>query len=161
VVLIKNEEITQSLHLLRVLVRSYNSVAAHSFRSSKGFGFNPTEFAVLELLYHKGPQKLNEIGTRLLLVSGGVTYVVDKMEAAGLVLREPSNKDRRVVYAKLTEKGRRIMEEISPKHAANLHEAFSGLTPEEKEKLIHLLKKMGKEAERKWNEANGKKTAEH
>lgn len=155
-VLIKNGEIEQSMHLLRVLARSYSSVSTHSFGSCKKFGFNPTEFAVLELLYHKGPQKLNEIGSRLLLVSGGVTYVVDKMVAAGLVIREPCQTDRRVIYAKLTEKGRRTIEEIAPKHAENLHEAVSGLTPAEKEKLIDLLKKMGKEAERKWKEKSSR-----
>ena len=58
-------------------------MSEHSIRDSKEHGFNPTEFAVLELLYTRGPQKLQQIGSRLLLVSGNVTYVIDKLERNG------------------------------------------------------------------------------
>lgn len=138
-----NEEIYQSLHVLRVLARAYNSVTEHSYRSSKSFGLKPNEFAILELLYHKGPQQPKEISDQLLLVGGGVTYVLNKLEDNGLIERTMSKSDRRKFIASLTEKGLNLMEEIFPVHAENIHRALSGLNTEEKDKIIVLLKKLG------------------
>lgn len=143
-----NKEIIHSLHLFRVLARSYRSISQHSLNSSKSHGFNPTEFAVLELLYNKGRQPLQMIGNQLLLVSGGVTYVIDKLEKAGFLFRKTCETDRRVIYAILSEKGIQKMEEIFPLHAKLIDRALTGLTEREKDELITLLKKMGYEAQK-------------
>lgn len=63
---------------------------------------NPTEFAVLELLYHKGQQPLQQIGGKILLASGSITYVVDKLEKKGFLERVACPNDRRVTYAAIT-----------------------------------------------------------
>ena len=106
-------------------------------------GINPTEFAVLELLYHKGRQPLQKIGSKILLASGSITYVVDKLEKRGLIKRVSCPSDRRVTYAEITEKGAAFMEKIFPEHEKNLHELMNALTPEEKDTAIELLKKLG------------------
>ncbi|GAA4705865.1 MarR family winged helix-turn-helix transcriptional regulator [Brevibacillus fulvus] len=143
-------ETEQALHLYRVLSRSYQSVWAHSMRDIKLHGLHPTEFAVLELLYHKGPQPLQQIGNSILITSGSVTYVVDKLEKNGMLSRQPYQKDRRVIHADLTEKGRALLDQIFPEHAEAIRHALGGLEEQEKEQLIHLLKKMGLEAERRF-----------
>jgi len=136
-------EVEASLHLFRVLSRAYQSISEHSSRSSKAHGFHPTEFSVLELLYHKGPQPLKEIGSQILLTSGSITYVVDKLEKLGLLRREHSSEDRRMIFAVLTEKGEKLLDEIFPIHAQDLHQALSGLDDQEREECIRLLKKLG------------------
>jgi MarR family transcriptional regulator, 2-MHQ and catechol-resistance regulon repressor len=143
------QEIEESLHLFRVLARAYRSVSEHSIRSSKSLGLHPTEFAVLELLLHNGPQPLNTIASRLLLVSGSVTYVADKLEKKGWIRRVPCSNDRRVTLVTLTDEGNRLMEDIFPGHAARIHNALSPLSREEKQALIRLLKKMGIAAQEK------------
>jgi MarR family 2-MHQ and catechol resistance regulon transcriptional repressor len=144
----KDQQIERSLRLFRVLNRAFRSVSEHSIRDIKTYGLNPTEFAVLELLYHKGPIPLQQIGSRLLILSGGVTYTVDKLENAGYVRRRNCAEDRRVTYAEVTEEGQRLMESIFPKHAVALQRAVSGLTEDEKDQAIALLKKLGIEADR-------------
>ncbi|MCI3927230.1 MarR family transcriptional regulator [Paenibacillus sp. TRM 82003] len=139
--------VERSLRLFRVLNRAFRSVSEHSTRDIKTNGLNPTEFAVLELLYHKGPIPLQQIGSRLLILSGGVTYTVDKLENAGYVVRRSCEEDRRVTFAEVTEEGQRLMESIFPKHALALHAAMSGLTDEEKETAATLLKKLGLKAD--------------
>lgn len=74
------EEMERALNLFHTLAKAYKNVSDHANRDSKEHGLNPTEYAVLELLYIKGPQKLQQIGSKLLLVSGNVTYVIDKLE---------------------------------------------------------------------------------
>ncbi|WP_374702768.1 MULTISPECIES: MarR family winged helix-turn-helix transcriptional regulator [Bacillaceae] len=138
-----DEELELALSLFKTFARAFKSVSEHSIRDSKEHGFNPTEFSVLELLYTKGPQKLQQIGSRLLLVSGNVTYVIDKLEKNEYIYREQDPKDKRSVYAKLTEKGQAYLDEIYPIHTVRMARAFSGLSIEEQQQLIALLKKAG------------------
>lgn len=137
------EEMERALSLFQVFARAFKSVSEHAIRDSKENGFNPTEFSVLELLYTKGPQKLQQIGSRLLLVSGNVTYTIDKLEKSGFIYREQDPNDKRSMYAKLTEKGKHFLDEIYPLRALRIARAFSGLSAEEQQQLRELLKKLG------------------
>lgn len=136
-----------SLDLFVVLSRSYNWVTAHSNRDIRRHGLNPTEFGVLELLYHKGPQPLQQIGEKILISSGNITYVVDKLETKQLLVRKPCPEDRRVIFAELTDKGVQFLNDIFPTHKQAIEKAVSGLTPEEKRQAIVLLKKLGRAAQ--------------
>lgn len=142
------EEILQSLKLFIVLSRAYRAVSDQVNKSIHSFGVNPTEFAVLELLYHKGDQPLQQIGEKILLASGSITYVIDKLEKKGLIVRKACEKDRRVTYASITEKGTAFIEDVFPKHEQTIHETLAGLTAEEKEQAIALLKKLGNGAKK-------------
>ncbi|CAM4142669.1 MULTISPECIES: MarR family winged helix-turn-helix transcriptional regulator [Geobacillus] len=139
----KKQELEQSLKLFIVLSRAYRAVSDQVNKSIHSFGVNPTEFAVLELLYHKGDQPLQQIGEKILLASGSITYVIDKLENKGLIVRRACEKDRRVTYASITEEGRRFIERVFPEHAEKIHETVSALTAAEKEQAIALLKKLG------------------
>ncbi|MFC5558461.1 MarR family winged helix-turn-helix transcriptional regulator [Ureibacillus thermophilus] len=138
-----SNEIKQSLKLYIVLSRANKAINEVTNQFFQQNGINPTEFAVLELLYHKGRQPLQKIGTKILLASGSITYVVDKLEKRGLIKRVSCPSDRRVTYAEITEEGAAFMEKIFPEHEKNLHELMNALTPEEKDTAIELLKKLG------------------
>ncbi|MFC7393604.1 MarR family winged helix-turn-helix transcriptional regulator [Scopulibacillus cellulosilyticus] len=132
-----------SLHLMVVLSHAYKSIMDYAKKDIKQYEINFTEFGVLELLYHKGPQPIQQIRHRILLASGSITYVVDQLEKKGYLKRRPCPDDRRVTYAELTDKGNQLLKEIFPKHKQALKSAMSGLEEEEKETLILLLKKLG------------------
>lgn len=136
------------LQLFRVLSRAYLAVADRDRRNIRSYGFNPTEFAVLELLYHKGPHPLQEIGEKILITSGSITYVINKLETKGLVAREASAHDRRVAYAALTPQGRQLIAGLFPRHAENIGHILAGLDAAEKQTAIGLLKKLGFHARR-------------
>lgn len=53
-----------------------------------------------------GELKLIELSRRIYLSKAGITKMMDRLESAGLVVRERSRTDRRVVNAKLTAAGR-------------------------------------------------------
>jgi len=139
----RRKELDQSLKLFIVLSRAYRSVSDHVNKAIHSYGVNPTEFAVLELLYHKGDQPLQQIGGKILLASGSITYVIDKLEKKELIVRKACEKDRRVTYASITEKGKKFIEEVFPQHEETINEIVSGVTSEEKKRLIELLKKLG------------------
>ena len=132
-----------SLELFTVLSRAYNWVYAHAARDHRRYGLNSTEFGILELLYHKGPLPLQQIGEKILISSGNITYSVDKLEQKHLLARQHAQNDRRVIFAELTEQGRALLDRIFPLHAEVLHTAMDGLTHAEKAQAIALLKKLG------------------
>lgn len=138
-----SEEIKQSLKLFIVLSRAHKAITETTNQFFQQNGVNPTEFAVLELLYHKGRQPLQKIGDKILLASGSITYVVDKLEKRGFLARISCPSDRRVTYAEITEAGTAFMAELFPQHEAHLLELLSALSSEEKDEAIGLLKKIG------------------
>ena len=97
-----------ALKLFVVLSRAHKVIHECTNQFFQENGLNPTEFAVLELLYHKGKQPLQQIGNKILLASGSITYVVDKLEGRGYIKRVSSDTDRRVTYAEIQKKVQRL-----------------------------------------------------
>lgn len=132
-----------SLKLFVVLSKAYRAVSDQVADDIRSKGLNTTDFGVLELLYHSGDQPLRKIGDKILLASGSITYVVDKLEKKGLVKRTQSEKDRRVTYASITADGVALLNEIFPDHWKQIEHITNGLTEDEKIEAIMLLKKLG------------------
>ncbi len=110
------------------------------------YGLTPPQFALLEALYHLGPLPLSQVSEKLLVTSGNVTYVVDNLCSLGLVVRERCASDRRVIYATLTSKGEALLDEVFPRHAAEVEQLFAALPPADQNELRRLLKRLGRAA---------------
>ncbi|CAM5203682.1 MarR family transcriptional regulator OS=Ureibacillus acetophenoni OX=614649 GN=SAMN05877842_10279 PE=4 SV=1 [Ureibacillus acetophenoni] len=136
------------LKAFTVLMRASQSVQEASKSKHVKQGINPTEFAVLELLFHKGDQPIQAIGKKILIASSSITYVVDKLEEKQYVTRKACPTDRRVTYASITDEGKKLMEQIFPIHIEKIEEIFNELTDEEILILIDLLKKVGYNAKK-------------
>ena len=67
---------------------------------------------------------MSELGERVVLSRSRVSRVVDELDAAGLVLREPHPQDRRSAYAVLTAAGRRRLRSAAPHYLASIEEHF-------------------------------------
>src|SRR5438309_10027910 len=102
-----------------------------------------SDFGVMELLLHKGPQPVNEIGRRIELTSGAITTAVDRLESRGLVTREADPGDRRARIVRLTAAGKENAARIFAGHKAAMESAASGRSKTERATLIELLKKLG------------------
>ena len=139
---------SDALNLYIALSRAYQAIVRHDERDVARHGLNLTEFAVLELLYHKGPHPLQQIGSKILITTGTITYVINKLEKKGLLYRKPCDLDRRKIYAVLSEQGQSLVQTIFPDHARNLEFALAGLDAAEQKLAATLLKKLGHEAAR-------------
>jgi MarR family 2-MHQ and catechol resistance regulon transcriptional repressor len=131
------------LKLWVVLARAHAAVERRILDDIAEHGMSIAEFGILELLYHKGPQLLGDIQRRILVSSGGITFLVDRLEAKGLVAREACPDDRRARFAVLTPAGRTLMKRIFPRHATAVSRALSGLTREERQAATKLLRALG------------------
>jgi MarR family 2-MHQ and catechol resistance regulon transcriptional repressor len=134
----------RALKLWVTLARCAASVSRVSARDIQAYGLTQAQFAVLEVLYHKGPLPLCTIGEKLLVTSGNVTYIADQLQKAGYLKRQRSERDRRVVLARLTPKGQALLERHFPSHAQCIERSAAALSPREQEELARLLKKWGK-----------------
>ena len=90
------------------------------------------------------PINISKPQDKILLASGSITYVVDKLEKKQLLKRIACPNDRRVSFAQITEKGKEFLEGIFPEHQERIEHLMDGLTVEEKETVIELLKRIGK-----------------
>ena len=135
-----------ALQLFVVLNRALAAVHAHTRVDIEAHGLTVGEFAILEALYHKGPLLLGDLQRRILVSSGGTTFLVDRLEERGLVERQLCPSDRRARYAALTPEGTALIARIFLGHAEAIRRAMSGLGLADQRTAIALLKTLGVEA---------------
>lgn len=141
-------EESETLKTVTVLLRASQSLQDMVRRDMATYGLNATEFSVLELLYHKGDQPIQTVGKRVLLTSGSMTYVIDRLEAKGYLERRACPTDRRVTYAALTDEGYTLMNRLFPAHERQLQQVLEGL---DVTTTITQLKQIGKRADAQKN----------
>ena len=93
------------IHLWLVLWKAYEAVRRHAERHIHSLGLGFSDFAVLEVLLHKGPTPVNTIGELVHLTSGSITAAIDRLEQKSLVERCTDPSDRRARVVHLTEAG--------------------------------------------------------
>ncbi len=131
------------LKLWVVLSRAHASIYAHAVTHVAEHGLSLTEFAILEALYHRGRMVLGEIQRRILVSSGGITFLVDRLVEKELVVRQECPEDRRAKYVALTREGAKLIREVFPSHARMLAQAMRGLSTQEQREAARLLKALG------------------
>lgn len=135
-----------NLKLWVVLMKAHSAVAEHARAHVVSRGLTLQEFGIMEALYNKGDLFLGDLQEKILVTSGGVTYLVDRLVEKGMVERRECKEDRRARYASLTDKGRILMEEIFPEHTAWLENAVGGVSEKQKQRAIKILRKLGRHA---------------
>jgi DNA-binding MarR family transcriptional regulator len=105
-------------------------------------GLTPSQYNVLRILRGEGkPLPILEVADRLIAVVPGITGLIDRLEGLGLVARERSTEDRRVVFVAITSKGLELLGRLDEPVGA-LHKRLIGhLTQAELKELIRLLEK--------------------
>ena len=106
-----------------------------------------TEFSVL-----RGPfclkcpvRQFTRIGKSILISSGSMTYVIDKLEQKGLLSRSPCHDDRRVIHITLTNDGINLMKKVMPiRYQEMINNMFGSLTDDDAQTMVNLLKKVNK-----------------
>lgn len=86
---------------------------------------------------------------------GSASEVIGKLEAAGLILRTPSQSDRRTTDVALTQEGRQQAQEALKQRKKRHQEMFSCLSGEEKEQLLALVQKLNGDWDVRYREGAG------
>jgi MarR family 2-MHQ and catechol resistance regulon transcriptional repressor len=128
-------------------MKASRALAQFDARSIASSGLGVSDFAVLEILLHKGPLPVNTIGRKVMLTSGSISAAIDRLERKQFLARQACPKDRRITYVALTAAGRRLIRRVFNTHAGQLETVFKPLSTDERAALATLLKKLGKRAE--------------
>jgi MarR family transcriptional regulator, 2-MHQ and catechol-resistance regulon repressor len=127
------------------LVEAYNYVERRLGRSlEESSGVPSAWFEVLLRLARAddGQLSMSALADQVALTTGGITRLLDRMIAAGLVDRRTSTADRRVALASLTAAGRKKVEAAAAVHARDLREVFAPFSPQERHQLDELLDRL-------------------
>ena len=107
----------------------------------KARGISATQYNVLRILRGSGAEELcrNELRDRMLTRMPDMTRLLDRMEDAGLVVRAREGDDRRMVMTRITEKGRRLLDDLDAPVMALHRKQMAGLTDAQLRSLSDLL----------------------
>jgi DNA-binding MarR family transcriptional regulator len=111
-------------------VLSYNRLMAVLEREmQEGAGITLSQYDVLLRLAEApgGRLKMSDLADAVLYSTGGLTRLFERMRRDGLVRREPSQEDRRVIYAVATADGMERLRVASAVHLDGVREHFATL----------------------------------
>ncbi|SDH30308.1 DNA-binding transcriptional regulator, MarR family [Rhodococcus triatomae] len=106
------------------------------------FGTNEAGFDVLACLRRAEPtfsRTAGQLAKQTLITTGGLTLRVNRLEEAGLVVRERDAADARVVYVTLTDAGRQLIDDVADAHFTELGRLLRQVGPSERRQLAGLL----------------------
>ena len=130
-------------HLFLLFWKASHAAMRYDHQSIAAQGFATlSDYAVLEVLLHKGSLPVNAIGEKVLLTSGSITTAVQRLEKKGLVVRERSEGDARVVLVHLTNEGMSLIQEAFTAHAEDLDELFIEFSEDERIQFAGLMRKL-------------------
>jgi DNA-binding MarR family transcriptional regulator len=110
----------------------------------KPFNLTITQYNVLRILRGAGADGLcrNEVGERLVTKVPDVTRLLDRMEAAGLIVRERGGKDRRFVATRITDKGLKLLDKIDRELPAMHGRQLGHVSQKRLRELISILEEV-------------------
>jgi DNA-binding MarR family transcriptional regulator len=123
------------------IVRTSNLLTDSMEQMLKPHGITGTQYNVLRILRGAGPDGLcrNEVSSRLINRMPDATRLLDRMEEAGLVTRERSETDRRLVRTLLTEKGRKLVDDLDDDVLEENERGIGHLSEDQLKTLVKLL----------------------
>ena len=125
------------------LMRAAESVTARLEPLMRTADLTVGQFGALEALLHLGPLCQRDLGRKLLRSGGNTTVVVGNLARRGLVRRTRRPDDRRYITVTLTDKGRRLIGGIFPRHVRHVVCEMRARSAPEQAELVRLCRQLG------------------
>jgi DNA-binding MarR family transcriptional regulator len=133
-----NEE-QQVLVALRKIIRAMD---LYSRRLRKTVGLTAPQLLLLQAIRDRAGASISSLSAAVSLSQATVTSIIDRLESADLVIRTRSDKDRRIVHAKLTSRGEKVLESAPAALQEEFAERFAALEDWEKSSIIAALQRV-------------------
>jgi DNA-binding MarR family transcriptional regulator len=127
------------------LSRVFQKVDRAASESLRYRQLSPAQVDVLAKVGSSQGISQQELANALLVTKGNVCQLLDKMEATGLLERRPDGRINRLF---LTDQGKRVHDEVVPKHDAMLAAYFNTLESRDQHHLVRLLRQVDRAMER-------------
>ena len=142
----------ESLDQNNKLIWNFRDIGHTMRQISEGRG---SQKRILILLRETAGMTQKELTAHLGVQPGSTSEVLNKLEQAGLILRSPSETDRRTTDIRLTPDGEVLAKEASTKRTERHEQMFAVLSDEEKDTLIALLEKVNAHWDRLYRHPDG------
>jgi DNA-binding MarR family transcriptional regulator len=125
--------------IVETLVYLYTESRRLTKHLAREYGLTGPQLTVVKILEQLGDLSLSSLSSRIKAQNSTVTGIIDRMEREGLVKRERSEEDRRIVLIRLTPKGRKLAESIEVEPMEIFRQALASLPREDIEDLFRIL----------------------
>lgn len=125
--------------IVETLVYLYTESRRLTKGLAREFGLTGPQLTVIKILEQLGDLSLSSLSSRIKAKNSTVTGIIDRMEREGLVRRERSEEDRRIVLIRLTDEGRALAGRIEVEPMAIFREALRSLPRRDIEELFRIL----------------------
>jgi DNA-binding MarR family transcriptional regulator len=129
-------------HIGVALRRAYQHAVANLTVRIAPFGLSPMQFSVLVRLRDIGPFTQNSLGRSIYMQPANIRELVGRLEARGLVRRDPDPADRRAVVVSITPAGLELLDAARAEADAANTGTLEALEPAEREQLFALLRRL-------------------
>jgi len=133
---------TLLLDQLDVLLSELVNMVAHALTESVRGKVSVSQFLVLKILSTWGKSSVSQVAARLQITMSAVTSLGDGLVRTGLVERTRDDKDRRVVWLELTEKGLALVRELEKHRRELMEKVVSTLSYDKLEDLVRILEEI-------------------
>jgi DNA-binding MarR family transcriptional regulator len=125
----------------QLFFRLWRATHTHTADALGSVGLTPALFALLNVVGAREGAIQQELGSALGIDRSTMVSLIDRLESAGLARRRLSAKDRRAREIAITAKGRRLLERARGLIAEVEDGVLGGLTAEERDELLSLLRR--------------------
>lgn len=126
------------------MMKAFNRIRSLELSLIEANGLTIGQFALLELLYHRGEQSIGAATKLSMSTPGNMTVVVKNLVKRGLITTHKNPSDKRSSTLSITEEGKSIMSSLFPEHSQRIKSFLSGLSSEEQKETKTLLRKLNK-----------------
>lgn len=137
--LLKNDRSEEVLLAIRRLMQTGE---LYTKELDKKFGVSATQLNCIHALNGNDSIPITRIAEYMMVRSSTVTGVIDRLEQKGLVQRDRSNTDRRVINIRLTEAGKRLAEKVPSSIHLSIVEGLNALSPDEVHRIADALNRL-------------------
>ena len=130
--------------IVETIIYLYTESRRITKQVARELGLTGPQLTVIKLLETFGDLSLSSLSERIRAQNSTVTGIIDRMEREGLVVRERSTSDRRVVYIKLTPKGANMAKTIAVEPVEIFRSVLQALSKEDTKDLVRILGKLQK-----------------
>lgn len=134
------------------LIWNFRNIGHTMRRISEGKG---SQKRILILLWENKGMTQRTLTQRLGIQPGSASEVISKLEAAGLIVRTPSEADRRTTDIRLTKTGEALAQDAHVQRKERHEQMFAVLSEQEKDTLIALLERVNEDWDQKYRAQDG------
>jgi DNA-binding MarR family transcriptional regulator len=129
--------------IVETILYLYTETRRVTKQQARDHGLTGPQVSALKILEAVGDLSLTELSERMSARNSTITGIVDRMERDGLVVRERSQTDRRVVIIRATDKGQRLARGLPVGAVEVFTSALKSLSGDDRKELRRILGELG------------------